>query len=1205
MSQIDDDYDSADARYENILRNTLLKRTGRNFKRNLDAAILPTQEKENHEDVAERIFDNILKRKSERNQTSEQDRAHAGNSETYGELLDDILWPGADEDQDLHQTLVENPDLNRRLSQAAGDQYGDDYGNDYGDDDADTIVSPAPANPSYQSILNKTLQANTKPGSQPVARRGGRGALRVEAAEPTLPTRAVPEPISHHYSAALDEILGLEDDPSFESQEEPSLSRTLYNQKLDQLLWPSEDKAPAAAELPPIDEGKLRSVLADYLQQLILPEPYGLIGVQRRVLDEKYSLYWIRESMHQLDQALQGLETDFTVWLLLQNIELLKRVISVDFIDRFRMVIEQMFPAQPKAGPFNQKKKDQGGGLFDRMNNNKFDDARRLIKANKASFTEEEHLQLFQFFKARLPEFLKTHQQLLKNVLIAQSEDAGGNPFVSAFLAAIFFSEPFATCFQTLEAHEDRYKQTYQNFLRDKCESMANKSDPLVPMILVAMDLFHEKAGFFRPNEREVLAQGLDLLEGLMKFLSEDYFNKEDLMQTFQSLVDTRVQAQFHVEGQALQSLGQEIGALAQSAETGARIRANHLNAIYERHNKDMSDNYHKRRDTLDKLNQGKGPSWTNRKQFIQRKLKACQQYLTRAPKRSQQPIEIPYRDYAPEFLAAKQKELSETQTWDNDYEKQILELGFEKANMVLKSLNQSKSTVKFNLKVLFNGEPTQERFLQAFAEVGQQLRNLQANYPKSETLGYVGAVLHRYLVGLRVPDHNQGEPFYDSTARIGYITAYLAHVSHIKLMMNLQFQQVIYDFQTLFDLVHALYLLDAVALQPTMGLGEHFRQMLIPSWYAMLRYCLMIGSGQYHFVSNPLALHDYSWQPQLSFGVNAFGDDDDDDFSTLTMDSDDADHVRFRARGQTVGPAAEEAPAPRFRAGGRRAPAISDYADDASDDYADEPPTAKPAQPEMPAMPSRRLLPSSPGKFEMYSAPTRRQPVQTNNLDDDDFYQVMGQTQESRASEPPALPPAQSPSRLQPARSHPDATPMGMIDLDAPEQPTSFARPRGLSDDDLAPPAPPRVSRPAPSPARRMPAAPEPPASDREATARRLQAAKAAAAESLTPTQQPGAKAAQPAPKPGGRGELSENQAQRKRWLEITPVPQERHDYDDMLDSILDSWEDSPSAQPAKEDSLSIVDQILRRNALDPGMQTNGNTSISHTVRRPIDDDY
>ncbi|MEZ0373759.1 MAG: hypothetical protein ACAI44_32005, partial [Candidatus Sericytochromatia bacterium] len=698
----------------------------------------------------------------------------------------------------------------------------------------------------------------------------------------------------------------------------------------------------------------------------------------------------------------------------------------------------------------------------------------------------------------------------------------------------------------------------------------------LVPMILVAMDLFHEKASFFRPAERDTLVQALDLLEGLMRFLSEDYFNKEELLQQFQAMVDTRVQAQFHVEGQSLQALGQEIGSLAQMADQSARIRANHLNAIYERHNKEMSDTYHKRRDTLEKLSQGKGPSWSSRKQFIQRKLKACQQYLTRAPKRAQQPVEIPYREYAPEFLLARQKELCASQNLDNDYEKQILEQAFEKANMVLKAMNHSKSTVKFNLKVLFNGEPSLDRFLQAFAEVGQQLHSLHASHPRSETLGYVNAVLHRYLIGLRAPEPEQAEPFYDSQSRIGYIVAYLAHVSHIKLLVNLQYQQVIYDFHSLFELVHALYLLEAVVVQPAQSFGEHYRQMLIPAWYSLLRHCLLVGSGQYHFVANPLALHDYSWHPPLSFGVDAFGDDE---FDTLSMSDEGEEPVRLPSRSLVR---SDEGKSLRSRLGRRP---VSEPADEDAADADDEA-----ALPAMPALSGRRrLLPSTPGKFEIYTAPTRRQMQPVNQIEEDDFYKVLSQTQ---ADSPPAPAAPPSPSPAPPPVAPPASSPA--ISLDEPDQATTFVRPRSLSEPD--PPAAPFT----------RPRSVEPPAD----TPRRP--GTTPAASRLDPASRLD-KAAKPSPPTPP----SENRIQRKRWLEITPVPQDHQGYDQMLDSILDGWEqdDPPKKtviqpakdmfQPSKEDSLSIVDQILRRNALDGSMDIDGNTSISHTIRRPAEDDY
>lgn len=1185
------DNPASDERYENILRHTLLKRTGRSFKRNVDQAIVPKQEKEKHEDVANRIFDNIIKRKQDRTESSQVESSQSEPErpsdigKTYGEILDDLLWTDNGAEDLSQQTIAESNPLplerpsERRRPAPTPDSEPD----------------PESLNP-YQSILRKTLETR----SQSFARR--KGALRVDATDSDHNMPAPPgldeigdQPLSHHYSAALDEILGLDDENSPAFRQEASLSRTLYHQKLDELLWPSEDERVQAKELPPVNEAKLRSVAAEYLQQLIMPEPYGLIGVQRQILDEKYALYWIRETLHQLAETLQNLETEFTVWIFTQNLELLKKVLNVEFIDRYRMMLEQMFPPQKPVSPFNQRKK-QESALLERMSSNKFDEVRRLLKSGRDKLSEEDVFHLFHFFKARLPEFLKTHKKVLSAVLRSRSENAGGNPFVSSFLAAIFFAEPFELHFAKLHENEDRYKQAWQNFLRDKCESLVNKSDPLVPIILASMELFHERAGFFRPAERELLAQGLELLEGLMRFLTEDYFNKEDMLQQFQGMVETRVQAQFHVEAQVLQSLGQEIGALAYQADQGARIRANHLNAIYERHTKEISDAYHKRRDTIEKLSQSKGPSWTSRKQFIQRKLKACQQYLQRAPKRQSLPVSIPYREYPPEFLEQRQKELMDGLVWDNDYEQQIMELAFEKSNMVLKALNQSKSTVKFNLKVLFNGEPQQERFLAAFAQIRDRLNTQLAAQPQNETLLYLRAVLHRYITGLRLPEYSD-ESFYGTQACIGYIAAYLAHVSHIKLLVNLQFQQVIYDFHTLFELVHALQMLDMAEAQSNLRFEDHYRQSLIPAFHNLLQHCLMIGSGQYHFVANPLTLHDYSWVPPVSFGLNAFGDDEDEDFTLLAMGDDEPsdDKLRFPALIEEKKPVRAESDKP-FRFRGRQPdpepePALPDEQDSDEDDILS-----------LPAPPSRRrVLPAAaPGKFEMYSAPTRRPPPIMNPVEDDDFYKVMNQTQASKPDEPalPAFNRSRTPGRSDNPPPSGDAgppaftRPRSLSTDDEPPTP-SFTRPRSLSTDDKDSP-PPAFTRP-----RSLAADDEPPAP-------------------TTPRRRPTLRQESPP----AASEPSDSRDRRKRWLEITPVPQDRQDYDSMLDSILDNWEEPAQSQPSPsrraargaappvqnsedEDAHNLVDKILRRNQLSGDMDINGNTSISHTVRRKLDDDY
>ena len=192
--------------YEKILRQALHKRTGRDFKRNIESAVVLKQDKEDHEEVASRIFENVLNRQIEQFQTTngnnpadselfgpshEQDSASADEpsselSMNYGEMLDQILWPGA----------IEGQDDEAGASAATAEAP------------ADVEVLPAePAQGSYQAILARTLAARTAPTP------GRQGALRVEAAEsrdhlaPAQPDPSATYP--DHFSATLDELLGL------------------------------------------------------------------------------------------------------------------------------------------------------------------------------------------------------------------------------------------------------------------------------------------------------------------------------------------------------------------------------------------------------------------------------------------------------------------------------------------------------------------------------------------------------------------------------------------------------------------------------------------------------------------------------------------------------------------------------------------------------------------------------------------------------------------------------------------------------------------------------------------------------------------------------------------------------------------------------------------------------------------------------------
>lgn len=97
---------SSGSAYENAMKNILKKRTGKSFQRNLEAAPIPVQETSlSHEEVADQIFDNIIRRKREKAQRTEQSKASPESAESVSQSndqtpetmhqdhLDEILWP--------------------------------------------------------------------------------------------------------------------------------------------------------------------------------------------------------------------------------------------------------------------------------------------------------------------------------------------------------------------------------------------------------------------------------------------------------------------------------------------------------------------------------------------------------------------------------------------------------------------------------------------------------------------------------------------------------------------------------------------------------------------------------------------------------------------------------------------------------------------------------------------------------------------------------------------------------------------------------------------------------------------------------------------------------------------------------------------------------------------------------------------------------
>jgi hypothetical protein len=209
--------------YDKILRETLLKRTGRNFERDLDHAPIPQAPKRmDKEEAANLIFDNILKKREQRiaqptpppepelnplpPQTGplslSEDRP-SSISGTYEEILDSILWGGDNtpepERSDLRSTVVERAETTPKAENHRAIQ-------------PPKRLPPTPAAPPKKQVISS---------------------------------------ISQTFSSALDAILEDQPDPPPIDRAPPRkgktassdlLTQTVYNQQLDEILWPSEAK---------------------------------------------------------------------------------------------------------------------------------------------------------------------------------------------------------------------------------------------------------------------------------------------------------------------------------------------------------------------------------------------------------------------------------------------------------------------------------------------------------------------------------------------------------------------------------------------------------------------------------------------------------------------------------------------------------------------------------------------------------------------------------------------------------------------------------------------------------------------------------------------------------------------------------------------------------------------------------------------------
>jgi len=899
-------------------------------------------------------------------------------------------------------------------------------------------------------------------------------------------------------------------------------------------------------------------VVADYLRSLISLDGHAMIVPRRHFYIERYARLLVAKTLTAFQQLHQDLETEFVLWTFMQHLDLVRKMVDRSFVVRHTLAMQSMLPQKKADRLFLRTLANQEQRLlFDGMINNKFEDIKRLLKSNSEHLSEEEGFHLFNFFRIKLPEIFDEHKKSVLLLLQGHPDPDFPLPFLEDFIRDLLQSEFFLNWLQGRP--ENLRNQEYRQFLREKASTASPEMDQILAVSLLSMDLFHEKASLFEPDQRQLLTQLLSFIQTLCGYTTEAVFQRESFMMALEEGVTERVRVLYQLEANILRPLYDELqGAHTRSAQTQQFLHAQakqtgkalsaldgfadleqmqahfqFLNNLYTKHMGEITQSFHKRQETLEKL---KSTEFANkRKGFYLKKLESCLRFIPRA-KREHKPVVVKYHKIPDALLLSEQESALSNFSAENEYEKLICLRAFEKSRNILNGLHQSKGTVKLNLRQLFGEELSKERCFVLFQEALAELWQVASAHP-DETTDFLLHQFEIYLKGLGLPEEptRSGLSVFERT---GYILAYLAQSEHIKLLVEIKYHQLIYDWEALFNLSHFFFMLDARLRNSQASFEDHFCNTLDQAWECLTHYCLFAGPGQYNQLANPLILFDYSYaealdeygSPPLTLTLHDTPDEASD-FGLLHLEAPAAQPAlpaaRSPKRSQALVPWQENAP---HAAEPEAAPA-----DDDDDDYGSPLPRRGAAGPAtgMPGGASpgsgRRLIPPAPasGKVEIYTAPTRRAMPGAGQImmpDEDDFYKVMsGQT----VNVPPATP---SPSPAPPVPPPPGAG--------TEEMP--FYRSRGAIEAEPEPPVPQGKSKP-----------------------------------------------------------------KREPWLELTPQPHKAENYDDIMDHILTrSQGPGAAAAPSTKapdptndgDYNQLVEDILKRNRFDPNARvSNGETISSH----------
>jgi hypothetical protein len=792
-----------------------------------------------------------------------------------------------------------------------------------------------------------------------------------------------------------------------------------------------------------------------------------MLSSRRNFYADRYARLLVLETLKQFHQLHQDFETEFVLWTFLQHLDLVKKVVDKSFVVRHSLALQSLIPQKKADRLFVRTLANQEQRLlFDKMLNSQFEDIKRLLKSNSPQLSDEEGFHLFNFFRIKLPEIFNEHRRPVLSLLQDHPDPDFPLPFLEDFLRDLLQSEFFLNWQQ--ERPENLRNQEYRQFLRDKASTASPEMDQILAITLASMDLFHEKSSLFDPEQRQILTQLLAFVQTLSGYMTEAVFQRESFIDALEEIVEDRVKVLYQLEANILRPLYDELQSIhthnqqsqqylhAQAKQSGKALSAlegfnafelqqkhfQNLNNLYTKHMGEITQVFHKRQETLEKL---KSPEQANkRKGFFLKKLESCQRFIPRA-KREHKPVVIKYQRISESLMLSEQEAYFEDFIYDNDYEKLITQRAFEKARNILTGLHQSKGTVKLNLRLLFGEELNRERFFSLFQEALTDLWQIASAQP-DETTDFLYQQFELYFKGVGLSEDNERSTL-SAIERTGYILAYLAQSEQLKLLVDVKYHQWIYDWDSLFNLAHFLLMLDSRLRNSQASFEEHFCNTLDPAWECLTHYCLFAGSGQYSQLANPLSLFDYNYAEALDeYGDPPLGltlidqPEESQDFNLLHLDSPPAQAAlpARSARGS-------QALVPWETPSENKANSYLEAAENDYDEYASPTPRRGGAAPagglhqSTPAS-GRRIIPHSPGgKVDIYTAPTRRAMPGTGNIlppDEDDFYKIMGSTSASMPTpaipEPPPPPPTPA----------------------VPEQP--FYRSRGAmeADEYAAPPA-------------------------------------------------------------------------------------------------------------------------------------------------------